>query len=103
VKHPLADAHDMPGLPRETELSLERAGLYNSDTGELMDRQTPDGWGQGLTLVHFSARPEPVLTQNAPYTPRNAPLYPLKPPRTTPGYTPYPTESISVQLRSGRV
>jgi len=28
---------------------------------------------QGLTLVHFSAQPEPFLTQNTPQTPRNAP------------------------------
>jgi len=27
--------------------------------------------GQGLTLVHFSAQPEPFLTQNTPYTPLN--------------------------------
>jgi hypothetical protein len=25
--------------------------------------------GQGLTLVHFSAQPEPFLTQNTSYTP----------------------------------
>jgi len=24
------------------------------------------GGGQGLTLVHFSAQPEPILTQNTP-------------------------------------
>jgi len=28
---------------------------------------------QGLTLVHFSAQPEPFLTQDTPYTPRNTP------------------------------
>jgi len=28
---------------------------------------------QGLTLVHFSAQPEPFLTRNAPQTPRNNP------------------------------
>jgi len=37
------------------------------------------GWArasrQGLTLVHFSAQPEPFLTQNTPYTPPIHPLY----------------------------
>jgi len=28
-----------------------------------------DRHGQGPTLVHFSAQPEPFLTQNTPYTP----------------------------------
>ena len=28
---------------------------------------------QGLALVHFSAQPEPFLTQNTPSTPRNTP------------------------------
>jgi len=26
----------------------------------------PGGWRQGLTLVHFSAQPEPFLTQKTP-------------------------------------
>ena len=29
--------------------------------------------GQGLTLAHFPAQPEPFLTQNTPYTPPNTP------------------------------
>jgi len=29
--------------------------------------------GQGLTLVHFTAEPEPFLTQNTPYTTPNIP------------------------------
>jgi len=29
--------------------------------------------GQGLTLVHFSAQPEPALTQHTPYVPSNIP------------------------------
>ena len=29
--------------------------------------------GQGLTLVHFSAQPQPFLTQNTPYTPPTTP------------------------------
>jgi len=28
---------------------------------------------QSLTLVHFSAQPEPILTQNAAYTPPSTP------------------------------
>jgi hypothetical protein len=40
------------------------------------------GWGrgaegarQGLTLVNYSAQPEPCLTQNSPWTPRDHPLH----------------------------
>ena len=32
-----------------------------------------DNLGQGLTLVHPSAQPEPFLTQNTPYIPPNDP------------------------------
>ena len=28
-------------------------------------------WRQGLTVVHFSAQPEPLLTQNTPYVPHD--------------------------------
>ena len=30
-------------------------------------------WNQGLTLVHFSAQPEPFLAHNTSYTPPNTP------------------------------
>jgi len=36
--------------------------------------------GQGLTLVHFSAQPEPFLTPKYSKTPRNTPLNPRKQP-----------------------
>ena len=48
---------------------------------------------QGPTLVHFSAQPEPFLTQNTPYTPRNTPWYSVNTPETTPDCIPCPTES----------
>ena len=32
---------------------------------------------QGLTLVHFSAQPEPFLTPNKPLIPPDTPLHPL--------------------------
>jgi len=35
---------------------------------------------QGLTLVHFSAQPEPFLTQHAPHTPPDTPRHPLQTP-----------------------
>ena len=34
-------------------------------------RRREEGSRQGLTLVHFSAQPEPFLTQNTPITPHN--------------------------------
>jgi hypothetical protein len=37
-------------------------------------------WGQGLTLVHYSAQPEPFFTQNTPKTPPANPCHPLNTP-----------------------
>ena len=37
--------------------------------------------GQGLTLVHFSAQPEPLLTQNTPCTPPGTPSHSMTPPK----------------------
>jgi len=52
---------------------------------------------QGLTLVHFSAQPEPVLTQSTPLKAQTNPPTPPKQhvnnPQTTPNCTPYPTQS----------
>jgi len=39
---------------------------------------------QGLTLVHFSAQPEPYLTRNTPFTPPNTPRHLLNTRKTTP-------------------
>jgi len=47
-----------------------------------MFRMLKDGAGRGLTLVHFSAQPQPFLTQNTPCTPLNTPYHPLPPPTT---------------------
>ena len=38
----------------------------------------------GLTLVHFSAQPGPLLSQNTPYTPPTTPPHPINTPPTTP-------------------
>ena len=34
-----------------------------------------DAAGQGVTLIHFSAQPEPYLTRNTPFTPLNIPRH----------------------------
>jgi len=47
---------------------------------------------QGLTLVHFSAQPQPFLKQNTPCTPSDNPWHPLNSPETTPNCTPCHTE-----------
>ena len=55
------------------------AGVYPCDMpldSAAMD-STMSSSHQGLTLVHFSAQPEPFLTQNTPYTPS----YPLTSPK----------------------
>jgi hypothetical protein len=36
--------------------------------------------GQGLTLPHFSAEPEPFMTQNTPQSAPNTPYHPLSNP-----------------------
>ena len=48
---------------------------------------------QGLTLVHFSAQPEPFLTKNTPYSyaPHNTPRHLLNTPYTTPKCTSFHT------------
>jgi len=48
--------------------------------GAFMPRVT----NQGLTLVHFSAQPEPYLTRNATCTPPNTPRHLLNTRKTTP-------------------
>ena len=38
-----------------------------------LEQLVAESYGQGLTLVHFSARPEPFLTQNTPRTSHDTP------------------------------
>ena len=68
---------------------------------------TTDPWiernGQGLTLVHFSAQPEPFLTQNTPYIHHVNPCHPLYTSYTPPKCTPSPTESAYIEPESERV
>ena len=59
--------------------------------------------GQGLTLVTFSAQPEPFLIQNATSTYPAAPRHLPNNPKTTAKFTPHPTESAYVEPKSGRV
>jgi len=40
----------------------------------------PKSSNKGLTLVHFSAQPEPFLTQNTPFNPNNIPQHHLRSP-----------------------
>jgi len=71
---------NVSGSPDAALASFAYAGSYNSTRGHL-DELGPasmfdapsavavmpeTGGGQGLTLVHFSAQPEPFLTQNTP-------------------------------------
>jgi hypothetical protein len=57
----------------------------------------------GLTLVHFSAQPEPSLTPNTPQPPNNTPSHLPSTTYTTPTSDPYPIESAYVESESGRV
>jgi len=47
-------------------------------------RSSPPTSRQGLTLVHFSAQPEPFRTQNTPRIPPNTSLHPLHNPKVHP-------------------
>jgi hypothetical protein len=42
------------------------ANLTNATEGVAVPVPAGGAMGQGLTLVHFSPRPEPFLTQNTP-------------------------------------
>jgi len=58
--------HDVAG----TICQALHSGVVRGGRGEAGTvRQA--GSGQGLALVHFSARPEPFLTQNTPYVLRD--------------------------------
>jgi len=58
---------------------------------------------QGLTLVHFSARLEPCLTQENTLHTLNTPYHPFNTGYTIPTRVPYPMQSAQVELRTGRV
>jgi hypothetical protein len=59
------------------ESLLSLVSNTNNDSFELY-------YGQGLTLVHFSAQLEPFLTQNTPRTPPRYSECPLTPPEHHP-------------------
>ena len=64
------------GLPVSNEAASPRSAVsaeWSAGLADLSDEEddADAGPGQGLTLVHFSAQPEPSLTQNTPCTPRN--------------------------------
>jgi hypothetical protein len=58
---------------------------------------------QGLTLVHFSTRLEPCLTQTNTLHTLNSPYHALDTGYTIPTRTPYPIQGAQVELKSGRV
>ena len=51
--------------PRVSDAAAEKV-LHAMCSGLASPLSSPGTNGQGLTLVHFSAQPEPFLTQNAP-------------------------------------
>jgi beta-phosphoglucomutase-like phosphatase (HAD superfamily) len=63
----IEDLREQKETQRENTLELERN--LTQKTVQLES----EGMRQGLTLVHFSAQPEPLLTQNTPQTPPNTP------------------------------
>jgi len=42
--------------------------LFDALGAQAVKQRAGEGDRQGLTLIHFSAEPEPFLTQNTPYT-----------------------------------
>jgi len=86
---------------------IATAAARASNVGAAVIAASCTAFAQGLTLVHFSARPEPFLTQNTPLAPpnirniRNPP--PNNPNTTSNRRTPYLTKSAQVELKSGRV
>jgi len=106
---------------QDAEYALEDNGLHMTAFGaqgnpKAQDKHTISrGWEkfafpkavrllrQGLTLVHFSAQLEPVLTHTNTLHTLSTPEYPLNTGYTTPTRTPYPIQSAKVELKSGRV
>ena len=82
-----------------------------------MQAERPEGiivqfGGQGLTLVHFSAQPEPFVSLKLqPKHPLNTPWtlsyltpeYPSKHPLSYKRSTPYPTKGAYVEPKIGQV
>ena len=75
----------MPQL--QGECSYRRVDLVRPfNVGPVLDLN------QALTLVHFSAQPEPFLTQRHTLNTPNTPYQPTNTPETTPNCTPCHTE-----------
>jgi len=59
----------------------------------------PDRSVAGATLVHFSAQPEPILTQNAPSTPSNSPQDPPNTPKHSLRAPPIPHNALTLSRK----
>ena len=71
-------------LPRYTKAASKVVGgIWNGPAAGNIEFPT-ECKGQGLTLVHFSAQPEPFLTQHTPQSPPITTYYPLTPPKHPP-------------------
>ena len=62
---------ELSEIPKEYLVRpYKKAGLHNSTyegkSSAYISLPNSDARWQGLTLVHFSAQPEPFLTQNTP-------------------------------------
>jgi hypothetical protein len=86
------------------EAALDRLSLVTEMTKHIRARSEESGdaaeLGQGLTLVHFSAQPEPFLTLKPPKRLDTLPP-PPNIPREHPLNTPCPTKSANVELKGG--
>jgi len=71
---------------------IERVGQSHSNLGHPVALQQGLPRDHGLTLVHFSAQPEPSLTQMHNLHTLNTPYHPLNTHETTPHCTPCHTE-----------
>ena len=90
----LSSRRFQPGFDR-VNLHRPTRVRYTAPTMSAKARTTATtaAWFQGLTLVHFSAQPEPFLTTNTPYTPHDTPLTPHKQPIHAP---PVPQKALKL-------
>ena len=65
---------------KRARVNAEAGTPAGGEVGPLDSEIACAPWLWGLTLVHFSALPEPFLTQNTPYLAPNTPKHPLNTP-----------------------
>jgi hypothetical protein len=68
-------SHGLISVEHLFSMTLLRGGVHHHSGDERQRHLLVAAARQGLTLVHFSAQPEPYLSQKHPYNGHPVPLY----------------------------